>query len=221
VTGRLKAATDDEPTVPSQSLSGKLLLTEEQWLERYKKTETARGGSNSGARGRHRGKPRGRGGARGSAGRGNANPKKAGVDDICNRCGKKGHWARDCRGKLKVEEQVNVVHDELTLMYVEEVDPVSFPDESPSMEDMPPRPLELVEGKVFATFGMDDERNPRRWVMDTGATNHTTGSREVLSVLDTGVASKVRFGDGSIAKIEGRGTICWCLEPDRAPGVIP
>jgi hypothetical protein len=95
VTGRLKAATDDEPAVPSQSLTGKLLLTEEQWLERYKKTETARGGSNSGARGRHRGKPRGRGGASGSVGRGNANPKKAGVNDICNRCGKKGHCARD------------------------------------------------------------------------------------------------------------------------------
>lgn len=38
VTGRLKAATDDEPSL-AQEVAGKLLLTEEQWLERYKKRE--------------------------------------------------------------------------------------------------------------------------------------------------------------------------------------
>jgi hypothetical protein len=35
VTGRLKAA-DDVELAPSQAAGGKLLLTEEQWLERYK-----------------------------------------------------------------------------------------------------------------------------------------------------------------------------------------
>jgi hypothetical protein len=43
VTGRLKAASDDEPSL-AKDVSGKLLLTEEQWLERYKKDgESGRG----------------------------------------------------------------------------------------------------------------------------------------------------------------------------------
>ncbi|XP_066361361.1 uncharacterized protein [Miscanthus floridulus] len=55
VTGQLKAADDVEPT-PPQAAGGKLLLTEEQWLERYKKQDTGHGGSSSGGRGKGRGR---------------------------------------------------------------------------------------------------------------------------------------------------------------------
>jgi hypothetical protein len=90
VTGRLKAATDDEPT-PPQTVGGKLLLTEEQWLEKYKKSEYSRGGSSSGSHGKHRGRGCGRSG-------GGNNDTRAGTNagDICRNCGKKGHWAKDC-----------------------------------------------------------------------------------------------------------------------------
>ena len=56
VTGRLKAADNVEPA-PTHTASGKLLLTEEQWVERYKKknTESNRGGSSSGGCGKHHG----------------------------------------------------------------------------------------------------------------------------------------------------------------------
>jgi hypothetical protein len=35
------------------------------------------------------------------------------------------------------------------------------------------------------------------WVLDTGASNHMTGTRSVLSHLDESVRGSVRFGDGS------------------------
>lgn len=48
-----------------------------------------------------------------------------------------------------------------------------------------------------------------RWILDTGATNHMTGVRKAFSELDTGVHGTVRFGDGSVVDIEGRGTILF------------
>jgi hypothetical protein len=108
VTGTLRAAdeVDTPPPPPSPQVSGgKLLLTEEQWLDRYKQKDgdPGRGGTNSGGWGKRRGKPRGRGGKGTSEGRSYSG--RASQDDECRRCGKKGHWAKDCRGKLKVKEE--------------------------------------------------------------------------------------------------------------------
>ena len=53
---------------------------------------------------------------------------------------------------------------------------------------------------------------PRRWVLDTGATNHMTGSRSVFAELNTGVAGTVKFGDGSVVAIEGKGTVLFACK---------
>ncbi|XP_072146414.1 uncharacterized protein [Setaria viridis] len=100
VTGRLKAATDDEPSLV-QHVAGKLLLTEEQWLEHYKKREedSGRSGSSSGSHGKRQGRGRGRG--TGSDPRAGANPGQVNPNDACKFCGKKGHWAKDCRSKKR------------------------------------------------------------------------------------------------------------------------
>ena len=45
------------------------------------------------------------------------------------------------------------------------------------------------------------------WVLDTGASNHMTGTRSVLSQLDRSVRGTVRFGDGSRVEIEGIGSV--------------
>ena len=224
ITRRLKAADDVDPT-PPQAASGKLLLTEEQWLERYKKQDSERGGSSSGTRGKRRGKPRSRGGGSNSDGACSSSGR-AGSGDTCKRCGKKGHWAKDCRGKLKVEEQAHVAQDdEPTLMYafgvVEEdasstLSPLQAPPHIRNCDviddDAPLRQLEVVEAKVFAAFDAAEDRDPKRWVLDTGATNHMTGSRGAFSDLDTGIIGTVRFGDGSVVKIEGRGTVLFACK---------
>ncbi|XP_066365003.1 uncharacterized protein [Miscanthus floridulus] len=102
VTGWLKVATDDEPSL-DQDVAGKLLLTEEQWLERYRKRDKDSGhdGSSSSGRGKRRGRGRGRGTDSGNDSRASSNLAQTIADDACKACGEKGHWAKDCRSKKK------------------------------------------------------------------------------------------------------------------------
>ena len=45
------------------------------------------------------------------------------------------------------------------------------------------------------------------WYLDSGATHHMTGRRELFSDLDTSVRGSVRFGDASRVEIQGVGSI--------------
>jgi hypothetical protein len=60
------------------------------------------------------------------------------------------------------------------------------------------------------------------WYLDTGASSHMTGERGMFSSLDESVRGKVRFGDGSVVEICGRGSVVFqCLTGDhRALGDV-
>ena len=47
------------------------------------------------------------------------------------------------------------------------------------------------------------------WYLDSGATHHMTGRRELFSDLDTSVRGSVRFGDASRVEIQGVGSIVF------------
>jgi hypothetical protein len=66
--------------------------------------------------------------------------------------------------------------------------------------------VHLKQDKQFVQLG-DKAGDSTRWILDTGATNHMTGERSTFSELDTKVHGSVRFGDGSVTGIEGRGTV--------------
>ena len=54
---------------------------------------------------------------------------------------------------------------------------------------------------MFAQIGeRGEQQGHRQWVLDTGATNYMTGE---------GIRRTVKFGDGSVVKIEGRDTILF------------
>jgi hypothetical protein len=125
--GRLKAAEEafEEPQFALQQ-DGKLYLTEEEWDARHVRRDVekqrsggsggfggssspaGRGGRGSGDRSRDRGRGRGNGGR---------GPQK---NDECRRCGKLGHWARECKSKPK-REQANAVHEEEASLMVAKV----------------------------------------------------------------------------------------------------
>jgi hypothetical protein len=52
------------------------------------------------------------------------------------------------------------------------------------------------------------------WVLDTGASNHMTGRRDVLTSLDTSIGGTVRFGDGSLVAIKGMGSVMLQTKKD-------
>ena len=85
----------------------------------------------------------------------------------------------------------------------------------PAAHTAPPPPtaeLHLVERKVVPNLNEEVDRGLNQWILDTGASNHMTGSRAAFSDLDTAVTGSVRFGDGSVARTEGRGTILFSLK---------
>jgi hypothetical protein len=93
----------------------------------------------------------------------------------------------------------------------EEVVPLS-PQAHSSAPLPPSAELHLIERKVVPNLDDKVDRDPKRWILDTGASNHMTGSRAAFSDLDTAVMGSVRFGDGSVARIEGSGTVLFSLK---------
>ena len=70
--------------------------------------------------------------------------------------------------------------------------------------------IHLLEHKVLAHLDAEEkEHGADSWVLDTGATNHMSGSRVAFTELDAAVCGTVRFGDDSVAQIEGCGTIVF------------
>ena len=55
-------------------------------------------------------------------------------------------------------------------------------------------------------MGADQEQ---WWYLDSGASNHMTGSKAAFSELDDDVTRTVKFGDGSRVAIQERDTIIF------------
>ncbi|XP_062232883.1 uncharacterized protein LOC133930247 [Phragmites australis] len=245
-TGRLKAAEDAfEPPLSMVQHDGKLYLTEEEWDARRKRREAKnRDGSGGSSKNFAR---RGRGRSNGHARMGHGGGLSSGgppvASDQCRRCGKHGHWARECRSKPK-KEQAHVAHEEEAALLLLRASvgriPISSPvQDSPAITpttraakcevvqeravsclapnlDIGPveasagSPPQIREEKVFVQLGRAEEnRDAKRWILDTGATNHMTGSRAAFVEMNTKVCGTVRFGDESVARIEGCGTVMF------------
>ena len=71
--------------------------------------------------------------------------------------------------------------------------------------------VHITEPKVLLHLSEEQEEavQPHRWVLDTGATNHMTGARNVFAELDTSISGTVKFGDGSVVNIHGKGTVLF------------
>ena len=69
--------------------------------------------------------------------------------------------------------------------------------------------VNLDEPRAQVHLGHVGTDQEQRWYLDSGASNHMTGSKEAFSELDGNVTGTVKFGDGSRVAIRGRDTIIF------------
>ncbi|KAH7845363.1 hypothetical protein Vadar_001167 [Vaccinium darrowii] len=226
VTGRLRAVEQrHEARKLSAELGSRLLLStkEEEIITRLRRQEKEAvrcGGSNSG--GNNSGGSSYGSSARSSrpgsfqSGQARKAPRKATKEDQCHYCKKYGHWERDCR-KKKRNEEANLVQAQED----REEEPALMMAQVASITSPVHGEVATVEGQVYLNeeratveLGSTGELEQARgvWYLDTGASNHMTGDSTVFSNLDRDITGTVKFGDGSLVDILGRGTIIFSAQ---------
>ena len=192
--GRLKAADDRMDVDSITEQAGRLLLTEEDWLARWKNKQQSEGSSNSGKQ---------------KSGGGGGSEKKQPVVKLtsegtprrkgkCRNCGIYGHWKIDCK-KPKKERREEAHHAQ-----AEPDHPALLVVTVNSVHGHGGQVVHLNEENVFPEHCDEDDNV---WVPDTGASNHMTGCRQALASLDTTVGGTVCFGDGLLVEIVGTGSV--------------
>ncbi|XP_066334157.1 uncharacterized protein [Miscanthus floridulus] len=69
--------------------------------------------------------------------------------------------------------------------------------------------VNLDESRAQVDLGRLGGGQEQRWYLDSGISNHMTGSKEAFSELDDHMTGTVKFGDGSMVEIRGRDTIIF------------
>jgi hypothetical protein len=212
--GRLRAAEDRfEPSGDQGTDKTKpsLLLTEEEWMAKNKSRMVGSESSSSGGKGGSHFAKKNKAGARTSGSKNDRDKRDPGChpssgtprrNGRCKKCGVFGHWARECLNKKPAKEahedaahHVSGDTDKNPALLVAQVCNMHTPSTGR-------QGLFLNQERVFPS-----KYDEGAWVLDTGATNHMTGSRTSMADLDESVRGAVRFGDGSTVEICGVGAV--------------
>jgi hypothetical protein len=123
----------------------------------------------------------------------------------CHNCGKKGHWTKDCRAPWKEQANLTRKDDEESVLmaWICEIN-----------ADPAPRLLEgglhLHEPTTHVFLDADSDNELQEgWYLDMGVFSHMTGRADSFSLFDRAVQGTVRFGNGSVVPIEGRGIVTF------------
>jgi hypothetical protein len=79
----------------------------------------------------------------------------------------------------------------------------------PALEQQQLVHLDETKAQAFLGMSCSDDDHLESWYLDTSAMNHMMGRGNVLSELDRAMQGTVKFGDGSIINIYGKGTIIF------------
>ena len=69
-----------------------------------------------------------------------------------------------------------------------------------------------IGSAIFLTYKGDEECKKNVWYLDTGASNHMCGQKELFTELDETVNGEVIFGDSSKIPVKGKGKIMIVLK---------
>ncbi|XP_074363328.1 uncharacterized protein LOC141704647 [Apium graveolens] len=115
----------------------------------------------------------------------------------CYNCAAYGHFAYECRKPKKNRPQ----RGEANMSFIIDEEPALLMN---LCENIKPDVIGITEDKIIVNI---KERDENVWYLDNGASNHMTGRREKFEKLDRTVKGEVKFGDGSVVQIQGRGSI--------------
>jgi hypothetical protein len=112
--------------------------------------------------------------------------ESTGENKRCYKCGKIGHFIKDCKSNSKEQHPKNKDH---------------------RYKDRGNRKFAatISLGNVYVTKTGD------KWILDTGATHHITYEKSDFSALENTTES-VNWGNGSVCEVAGRGRIELCFE---------
>jgi transposase InsO family protein len=79
----------------------------------------------------------------------------------------------------------------------------------PALEQQQLVHLDETKAQAFLGTSCNDNDHLKGWYLDTGTTIHMMGRGNVFSELDRVVQCTVKFGDGSVVNICGKGTIIF------------
>ncbi|GJR48432.1 zinc finger, CCHC-type containing protein [Tanacetum coccineum] len=127
-------------------------------------------------------------------GKSNRNKRERDMSKVrCYKCGKLGHYKRNCKGTSTTQEQSNLILE----------------DEEPSllMTTHETEHEEVLLNKGQIQPGKYASGDASMWYLDNGASNHMTGTKSYFKDIDESVSGRVRFEDGSYVQIKGRDSI--------------
>jgi hypothetical protein len=93
--------------------------------------------------------------------------------------------------------------------------PPAAPASSTAVMDSSEVQVFLNKERAWAVLRRNPEDVDAAWYVDTNVSNHMSGDEAVFAELDKGVSGTVKFGDGSLVAIQGRGTVLFSIGNDE------
>ena len=69
------------------------------------------------------------------------------------------------------------------------------------------QPNTSEENTILITCNVAQESSKEVWFLDSGCSNHMSGSKEIFSVIDESVKSEVKLGNDHQISVMGKGSI--------------